>query len=179
MRKILVGILLYGVFSFIFLKAAYGVSVAGESARLKGQTKPTITLRLDTRPLKLASYLRAKNSLLEDKASFMIKVADKYKIDYRLFPAIAGVESGFCKAYIVSTNNCVGWGGGYIPFKSIDSQIETILKALRERYVNDGLTSVDLIGRRWAEDPNWSYKVKSYMKEIDGEELSQIERQEG
>lgn len=167
--KGIVGAVIFCLFLLLMSSPAQAQEVAAASAMLKKEKAPVLKVpKFDMRPLRLSAYLSNKNSLLQDYAMQIVKVSDRYKVDYRLFPAIAGVESGFCQVYIFATNNCVGWGGGYIPFNSIDEQIETILQALRERYIDDGLTSVDLIGRRWAEDPAWSYyKVKNYMQEID------------
>jgi hypothetical protein len=169
-RKCLIIAILYSFFTMLFLKTAWGQEqIAGESAQIEAtaSSKPTTKPKFDFRPLKLRNFLAHKNSLLEKYSFTIVKIADKNQLDYRLFPAIAGVESGFCQAYIVSTNNCVGWGGGYIPFSSIEEQIKTIITALKNNYINDGLLTVDQIGSRYAADPTWSFKVKKNMKEIE------------
>lgn len=169
-KKFLIISFLYSIFSLVFLKTAWGAepTPAGESAKIfsasaSAQLKP----KFDLRPLKLRIFLASKSSVLEEYSSDLIKIADKNKVDWRLFPAISGVESGYCKAYIVSTNNCVGWGGGYIPFKSLVDQAETVVSSLRKNYINDGLLTVDQIGSRYAADPSWSFKVKRNMSEIE------------
>src|ERR1035437_2571557 len=49
----------------------------------------------DKRVVRLSSYLTSRGSPLAPKALFFVKTADTYKLDYRLIPSIAGVESGF------------------------------------------------------------------------------------
>lgn len=170
LRKFLLIAVLYSIFNLIFLKVAWGSElVAGQSAEIEGTASSSARIepKFDMRPLILHIFFAEKNSILKNHVLEIIKIADLHNVDYRLFPAISGVESGYCKAYIEMTNNCVGWGGGYIPFKSIDEQIETVVKALRENYINDGLLTVDQIGARYAADPTWSYKVKRNMSEIE------------
>lgn len=168
-KKFVIISLLYSIFSLVFLKAAWGAEpVAGTSAQIfSASASSQIQPKFDLRPLKLRVFLASRSSILEEYSLDLIKIADKNKVDWRLFPAISGVESGYCKAYIVNTNNCVGWGGGYIPFKSIVDQAETVVSNLRKNYINDGLLTVDQIGARYAEDPSWSFKVKRNMDEIE------------
>ncbi len=166
LKKALIFIILYSIFSFAFLRLAWGKGTeAGESAQIEStnQTEEEPTVNFDLRPIKLHKFLRSNDSKLADYTAVLIKKADKYHVDWALFPAIAGVESGFCKAYIVENNNCVGWGGGYIKFASIEQQIDTVLKTLKKNYIDEGLTTVDLIGHRYAADPSWSTKVKKYI----------------
>ena len=51
--------------------------------------------RTDKRVIALKSYLIARGSPLAQESLFFVKTADTYKLDYRLIPSIAGVESGF------------------------------------------------------------------------------------
>jgi hypothetical protein len=168
-KKCLIIAILYSFLTLIFLKTAWGAeSIAGQSAQIQATTSSIISEKpeFDFRPIKLRNFLAHKNSLLEEYSLTIIKISDKNHLDYRLFPSIAGVESGFCQAYIVRTNNCVGWGGGYISFNSIEEQIRVVLTTLKEKYVDDGLLTVDQIGSRYAEDPSWSFKVKNNMQAI-------------
>jgi len=123
---------------------------------------------VDPRALKLARYLESKNSILANYAVDFVAAADKYSIDWRLLPAIAGDESGFAKAYVRGTYNAWGWGGGYINLGSWPEAIETISKAIRENYLDKwGAKNVDEIGRIYAADPYWATKVKAYIAQIE------------
>lgn len=174
-KKFSIIIVFYVILSFVFLKVAWGKETeAGESARLTNDFQAQVSSqspRFDLRPIKLEKFLAEKNSPLADYSSQIIKVSDDLNVDWSLFPAIAGVESGYCAAYIKSTNNCVGWGGGYIKFSSINEQIETVLASLKENYIDRGLDNVDLIGTKYAADPAWSAKVQRNMNEIEGTEI--------
>jgi hypothetical protein len=132
----------------------------------------TITsVQADDRILKLQAYLESKNSPLANYAVDFVTAADKYGLDWRLLPAIAGDESGFAKAYVRNSYNAWGWGGGWIYLGSWPNAIEVISKALRENYLNRGATTVPQIARIYAADPYWAGKVLWYMNQIDNFKL--------
>lgn len=168
-------LILYLLFSLAFLKIAFGKELeAGASGQLqifRQKTAPTSFPKFDLRPLKLEIFLNHQNSQLAKHAQHIVFEADKNQIDWTLFPAIAGVESGFCRAYIASTNNCVGWGGGYIEFQNIDEQIEIVSQSLKKNYVDQGLTTTELIGLKYAADPSWGSKVRGWQNKILAEKL--------
>jgi hypothetical protein len=174
-KKFAIITIFYTIFTFVFLEVAWGKEVeAGESAQLETNLQfkeASPSPHFDLRTIKLRKFLINKNSSLADYTTFLIEKADEYKIDWTIFPAIAGVESGFCQAYIKSTNNCVGWGGGYIAFPSINKQIEVVLASLKENYIDQGLTTIELIGTKYAADPSWNFKVQRYMNAIEGTEI--------
>lgn len=133
-----------------------------------GVAASVTSAQADERMLKLAAYLNAKGSPLADYAADFVAAADKYGLDWRLLPAISGVESSYAKAYKVGTYNAWGWGGGYTYLGSWGNAIETISKSLKERYADLwGAKTVDQIGRIYAADQNWSTKVKRYISEIE------------
>lgn len=78
----------------------------------------------------LQAYFSKRNSPLADHALALYRYARYYGVDPVLIGAIATVESGGCRSYIVATYNCFGWGSGYISFRSHDQGIETVAKAL-------------------------------------------------
>jgi hypothetical protein len=67
---------------------------------------------MDGRAAALRKYLRDQGSPLTSYAELIVKEADTYKLDWRLVPAISGIESRFCRITPVDTNNCWGWRGG-------------------------------------------------------------------
>ncbi|MCC7304112.1 hypothetical protein IT418_01715 [bacterium] len=67
---------------------------------------------LDGRAAALRKYLRDQGSPLTPYAELIVREADIYKLDWRLVPAISGIESRFCRITPVETNNCWGWKGG-------------------------------------------------------------------
>ena len=53
----------------------------------------------------------------------IVKCAEYYGLDYRLYVAIAGAESTFGKHYLVGTYNFTGINSGHKKFKSITDNI--------------------------------------------------------
>jgi len=67
---------------------------------------------MDGRAAALSKYLRDQGSPLTQYSELIVRQADIYKLDWRLVPAISGIESRFCRITPVDTNNCWGWRGG-------------------------------------------------------------------
>jgi hypothetical protein len=60
----------------------------------------------------------------------------------------------------------LGMGGVY-RFKNWEEGIVGVSKGLRENYMNDGLTTPEQIGRRYAASPSWPWKVRFFLKIIE------------
>lgn len=121
------------------------------------------------REVKLAKFFQHYGSPLADSASVFVSEADKNGLDYRLLPAISGVESTFGRNYILGTYNVYGWGGGEIRFSSWQEGISQVSKGLKENYINKG--AIDLEAVSWIYCPpgnlSWAAKVKHFMEQID------------
>lgn len=146
---------------------------AGSSAQLV-ITPINGSQKSDERILALENIFRKYDSPLTDYASDYVKYADIYDIDWKLLPAISGLESTFARFYMPGSYNAYGWGGGYIYFKSWDNGIETITKALRVNYYDRGASDVWTIGPIYAESPTWAVRVDGFMNEINNEYLKII-----
>lgn len=121
----------------------------------------------------LAEYFALHNSPLEVHAQDFIDAAKKYDLDWKLVPAIAGVESTFGKQ-IPGGYNAWGWGvygTQAIYFDSWKNGIYTVSKGLRENYLNKGLLNPYQMNRIYAASPFWGNKVAYFMKDM--EEFSQ------
>lgn len=129
------------------------------------KTVPVQFIQTDPRVEKLSNFFKKHNSPLENHVDSFIRTADLYHLDYRLLPAIAGVESTFCKFFIRSTNNCWGWGSGSISFDSFDHAISHIAEKLRTNY---DTSSVEAIGSKYCPPTanKWSTDVKYFMNQI-------------
>lgn len=139
-------------------------SVADESAALKLPQEDVN----DQRVVVLRKYLAKHNSPLADYADEFVQAADKYNLDWRLLPAIAGVESTFGKRIPYKSYNAYGWAGGLYRFPSWENSINVVSKALKEDYVEKGADSLSKIGRRYCPpNPAWGYKVLYFMKQIE------------
>lgn len=142
-----------------------GEYVVSSSAQI---VRPITSDDRDYREQILKNFLEKHNSPMVDYANDFIYFADKYDIDWRLVPAIAGVESTFGKRIPTNSYNAYGWNNGRYSFDSWTDSIEVVSKALRENYYNKGAVSIDRIARRYAPPSNtWNWKVKYFMNEID------------
>lgn len=125
--------------------------------------------RIDYRARALRDYLSRFDSPLAEYADDFIKSADAHTIDWKLLPAIAGVESTFGKALPYNSHNAWGWGiygDNAIYFSSYPEAIETISKGLRENYIDKGAENVYQIGRIYAASPTWAERVEYFMNKI-------------
>lgn len=117
----------------------------------------------------LGEYLEQFNSPLQYHAQDFVDAARVYGLDWKMLPAIAGVESTFGKKIPGGYN---GWGWGVygtqaIYFDSWKEAIFTISKGLRENYLNKGLTNPYSINRLYAASPHWGAKVAYFMKDLE------------
>lgn len=122
----------------------------------------------DYRVFALKNFLASYDSPLYEYAEELIKTADEYDIDWRLVPAITGVESTFGKRIPQNSYNAYGWANGAYYFESWEDSIEIVTKTLREKYYDKGAEDINQIARRYAPPSStWAGKVKSLMKKID------------
>ncbi len=122
----------------------------------------------DLRILKLQMYLKKHNSPIEPYAENFVRIADKYDLDWRLVPAISGVESTFGKRIPQGSYNAYGWANGDYSFESWEESIEIVSKTLREKYVDRGADSIEKIAKIYAPpSETWAWKVTYFVNQID------------
>ncbi len=156
----------------VFPTKIHAEQSSAPSAKLTPTVK-TVTEATDTRVVALENVFTKYNSPLKPYTKDYVKTADKYGVDWKLLPAISGLESTFGNALISGTYNAYGWGSGTIYFKSWEDGIETINKSLKEDYMGKWkATDVWSIGPLYAESPTWSIRVNKLMNEINSEYLA-------
>lgn len=156
------------VFPTNIYSAPHSASSAALTFQVKNLKKPE-----DVRVQALENVLEKYHSPLKPYAKTYVTMADKYGVDWKLLPSIAGLESTFGRAMIDSTHNAYGWGSGTIYFASWEDGIETINKTLKSNYMDKwGATNVWEIGPIYAESPTWAVRVNGFMNEINTEYLS-------
>lgn len=126
----------------------------------------------DIRVANLKFFFRKYESVLYDKSEYIVKMADQYKLDYRLIPAIAMQESGLCKHIYEGSHNCWGWGiyGNKVTrFDSYEEAIETISRGLKKNYIDKGLVTPEDIMRKYTPPStgSWSFGVNFFLKIIE------------
>lgn len=126
----------------------------------------------NNREMILSQFLSRYNSPLRREAAVFIKTADRYSLDWRLLPAIAGMESTFGKFLLEGTYNPFGWGGGYIYFDNFEDAIETVGRQLFLRFKSR--TAPEDIGPTYTPPnyANWIRGVRYFMGEMTELELA-------
>ncbi len=118
--------------------------------------------------LRLQKFLKSHNSPMTDNSQDFIDASEQYNLDWKLVPAIAGVESTFGKNLIEGSYNAYGWGGGRIRFDSWRDGIYTIAKGLAEKYIARGLITPFQIQPVYAPPSHtWGGKVTYFMSKIE------------
>ena len=84
---------------------------------------------------------------------------------YNLFGRICGYGHECVRARDVTTENHLSW----IKFSSFEEAIFDEAKYLREKYLDQGLITIEAIGNKYAEDPLWASKIRTIMDKLKGE----------
>lgn len=172
MRKLLL-LGLFVIFQFLITNPAFAFeNEAGSTARLVMHSVYEQQEQIDVRVVQLEAYFKKYNSPLVPHAKTFITQADKHDLDWKLVPAIAGLESTFGKAVPYNSYNPFGWGiptgaSSGIGFDSWDHAIETVSEGLKTRYIDRGLTNVESIGRVYAASPTWSQRIHYFMNDME------------
>lgn len=131
---------------------------------------------IDTRVKRLEAFFQRYESDLEHNASAFIEVADRYGLDYRLMPAIAGAESTFGKF----TPSCAGYNPfgytsttspcGYYRFENYDQAIRFVAEKIGSHpYYHDFRDTgqiKDLSGAYNNGNEAWIQAVNYFMEEL-------------
>ena len=168
------------IIQLLILTVVFAASAAEATSITKPlDTQVTVVKSPDLRTRALERVFEKNNSPLAPYASVYVNTADKYGIDWKLLPAIAGLESSFGKRQMPGSHNSYGWGGGHIYFDSYEHGIEVINKAFKEKYASRGATTVEQIGPIYAESATWVPRVKNFMAKFEAEltliELTELE----
>ncbi len=141
----------------------------------EGSTLGESTVSAEARPIIMRRFLESYHSPLAAYSDFILSVSEEYELDWRLLAAIAGAESTFCRTIPEGTYNCWGWGihsRGTLGFSSYKEGIKIVAKGLREKFLDDGLTSVDEIMARYApvslsRGGSWGRAVEYFMSQLE------------
>ncbi len=128
----------------------------------------------DARAQIVANFLERYNSPLKPYEYYgtkIVAIADKYNIDFRLLPAIAMQESNLCKVIPPGSHNCLGFGiheRGTLAFDSYEANFERAARELKRNYIDIGLTTPELIQRKYTPSSNgsWAASVNQWMAEM-------------
>lgn len=107
--------------------------------------------------------------VLKGKGEQFIAAQEKHGVNASFLIGIAKLESGNGSSdFAVNLNNIAGMRNknGYMHFKSVDECIDRMAENLKRNYVDDGLTKISQIHKRYAEDPSWAKLVTAKMSEL-------------
>lgn len=133
----------------------------------------------DARSLLLADFIRAQrpNSPFLAYTDTIVSLADQYKIDYRLVPAIAMCESNL-GTRIPSSDSYNAWGIAVYTgqqngkkFRDWNHALDWVSRFIREKFYDRGITNLRDIGAVWAppsveKDYSWTRCVEGFMDKI-------------
>ena len=124
-----------------------------------------------------AKLNRSLKSTLSGYGEMFAHLSIEYGVDPYVAIAIVlletGCYSGTCSTLTSQCNNVGGMkgspgcgGGAYKQFASLEEGIEAFIKNLSKNYYRKGLTTVEQIGKKYAESNTWSTKVNNYILKI-------------
>lgn len=152
----------------IFVAFAQPVFSQADSCAASSAVLKNSCVEEDNRVQILRAFLKRYNSPLVSYAQEFVDAADSYGVDWRLLPAITGVESTFGKQIPAGSFNAYGWNNGDFKFTSWEDSIWYVTSQLRVRYLDRGATTIPQIGRIYAPpSPFWAGKVALFMAKID------------
>lgn len=172
--------LIFAIFFLIYLSEPKVFKLSTQNFKLYTalpedlmEQKEDISLK-DGRAKIIEDFFNERSAPLSDHASIFITVADKYGLDFRLLPAIAMQESNGGKKVVNNSNNPFGYGiyGSLVlKFESWEDGIERVGRALREDYLNKGLTTPQTIMAKYTppsleKGGAWAKGVYSFMEEL-------------
>ncbi|MDO8551115.1 MAG: hypothetical protein Q7S03_00320 [bacterium] len=133
-------------------------------------------LEPDNRVEKLRTFLEKRKSPLSPYSEEFIKAADEQGIDWRLVPAITGIESSFGLRMPYRSYNAYGWNNGVYKFSSWEDSIQHVSKVLRKRYIDRGATDVWKISRIYAPPSKiWAKNVNYFMAQIENTQVISLD----
>lgn len=116
---------------------------------------------------------RSLNNELLGYGSFIANYSIQKGIDPYLAIAIMLHETGCtwnCSSLVKECHNVGGMKGSgcgsYGYFSTLEEGITKFIDNIYNNYYLYGLTTADTMGRKYAEDPEWSRKVNSYIEKI-------------
>jgi hypothetical protein len=116
-----------------FSKSSHLLAIVGLMAGPFVATSPAPTGdqvfdKQDPRLVRLEKYFEEKQCPVKTLARDFVYAADRHKLDWRLLPSIAFVESSGGKTF--RNNNIFGWNNGDHRFRNVKESIHTVAERL-------------------------------------------------
>jgi len=154
----------------IITQASPNQLFAALPAQIGGLTNSIVTG--DARPQILKNFLELNNSPLTPYSEYLVQVADKYNLDFRLIPSISMVESTGGKVIPSGSHNAWGFANGETRFQSWAFAIEKVAQTLKSDYVDKGLVTPEQIMPKYAppsvaKGGPWAKGVNFFLVELE------------
>jgi hypothetical protein len=165
MKNIITYILITAALTILTAAPIRAENVSAESASI---SKEVDSGAYDYRVANLRNFFAKYNSPLTDYAESFVIYADLNGLDYRLVPAITGVESTFGKRIPEDSYNAYGWANGAYSFTSWEDSIAHVSKTLKISYIDKGAPTIAKIAKRYAPPSlTWGRNVNIFIDRID------------
>jgi len=165
MRKITYTFLIILALTSISAREVCAKNISGQSATISINNG---NQSFDYRVENLRLFLEKYNSPLALYAEEFVVYADENNLDYRLIPAITGVESTFGKHIPQNSYNAYGWANGNYQFASWEDSISHVSETLKSKYIDRGVDSIFEIARVYAPpSKTWGRNVSFFVSKID------------
>ena len=130
-----------------------------------------IIVATDARIALIEGYLKRYKAPLAAYAEEFVAVADKYKMDWRLLPAISVIESAGGNRIPKGSYNAWGWGiptgkSSGIAFASWENAINTVAEGISRKYVAKGADTPEKMNKSYAASQVWGRNVRAAMTKI-------------
>ena len=119
---------------------------------------------------------RSLGSVLSNQGSFIASYSLEKEVDPYLATAIMLHETGCsykCSSLVTYCNNVGGMkgspscgGGSYRSFPTLEDGIQAFIDNLANNYYAAGLTTPELMNRRYAESTTWASRVNAHISNI-------------
>ncbi len=134
---------------------------------------PIFANSTDPRVIQMNQVLVKYNSPMVGHEAELIKIAEKYKLDWTLMAAIAGTESSFGRRMPYECLNPYGWGVGGVNklcFKSFPDAAEAVASGLAKKY---NISSLETIAATYnkVSTEGWISHTKFFMNKIKSTEI--------
>lgn len=135
----------------------------------------------DARSEKVKLFFEKYDAPLSEHSDYIVEMADKYGIDWKLVSAIGYCEGNGGKAIPENSFNTWGWAAsekdlaersGRYRLGSWEQAIETVTRGLKKGYIDQGLETPEQIMAKYAppsvaKGGPWAKCVNQYLEEID------------
>ncbi len=113
---------------------------------------------------RIRSFFRKRKCPAQRYASEFVQAADQYRLDWRLLPSLALIESSGGKVF--TNNNIFGWDSCRRRFSSVQAGIQTVAERLANSPLYEGKSVEDKL-KVYNSRPHYSDAVKRVMQQLE------------